>query len=127
MNSVLTPLRRILNNRNNNQGNKALGELLVDHNLLTPPDLERAEAQAKQKSVGLNDALLDGGFLSESDLRVFLAVESQLPVKDVTQVASQPQSLDALSMGGLWPTRSCPSLSMEIFSLLRLNTHCAGV
>ena len=100
INSVLKPLVRRFGRGHQYHDKKALYELLVNHTLLSPADLERAESIADQDGVDLNSAILDGGFLSESDLRVFLALESHLPVQDVSQVASQPQALGALSLGG---------------------------
>ena len=71
------------------------GQILLDHNLISLDDLQRVQAIAKGNGVSL-EALLDGGFLSESALTSFLTLKLNLPVMDITHVPSQPLAMKYL-------------------------------
>ncbi len=72
---------------------KSLEEMLLEEKLITPAQLEIAQALQKQQGGTLNDILLKQGAVKPEQLAVLLSIKLNLPLIDLKRHVIQPQAL----------------------------------
>jgi general secretion pathway protein E len=72
---------------------KNLGEMLIEEKLITPQQLETAQAEIQQKGGKLSDTLLKLGMVKPDELAVVLSIYLNAPLIDLKRHAIQPQAL----------------------------------
>ena len=87
---------------------KSVGQLLLEHNLISIDNLKWAQSVACEKGITLEEALLDTGVISESVLTSYLTFELKLPVVDITRVPSESSALEAVSKGAAFAYKALP-------------------
>lgn len=73
-----------------------LKAFLLDSGLVSPPDLKKAEADAKKNGIPLQAALLNGGYLKEEELRRLEAYILGIPFVDISKTNIDPQILNII-------------------------------
>ncbi len=76
---------------------KAIGELLVRESLINIDQLEQAKKSQRQNGGKLTSALVNLGFVNESDLAEFLGNQFNLPTIDLSSFECERGALDMLS------------------------------
>ena len=72
---------------------KSLGDMLIEEKLITPEQLESAQAVQRQKGGKLSDILLKQGLVKAEELAVVLSIQLKLPLIDLRRHTVQPQAL----------------------------------
>ncbi|OGO01793.1 MAG: hypothetical protein A2Y90_05210 [Chloroflexi bacterium RBG_13_52_12] len=67
--------------------------MLVEEQLITPEQLETAQAQQRQKGGKLSDILLNQGLVKAEQLAIVLSIQLSLPLIDLKRHTIQPQAL----------------------------------
>ncbi len=72
---------------------KSLGEMLIEERIITPQQLETAQAQTMKKGGKLGDTLLQLGMVKAEDLAVVLSIYLNAPLIDLKRHTIQPKAL----------------------------------
>jgi len=72
---------------------KSLGEMLIEEQLITPQQLETAQAELRQKGGKLSDILLKLGMIKAEELATVLSIQLNLPLIDLKRHTIQPRAL----------------------------------
>ena len=87
---------------------KSVGQLLLEHNLISIENLQLAQSVACEKGISLEEALLDTGVIGESVLTSYLTLELNLPVIDIARFPSESSALEAVSKGAAFAYKALP-------------------
>ena len=85
-----------------------MGQLLLEHNLISIDNLQLAQSVACEKGVSLEEALLNTGLVGEAVLTSYLTIELDLPVIDITHVPSESSALESVSKGAALAYKALP-------------------
>jgi general secretion pathway protein E len=72
---------------------KTLAEMLIEEHVITPQQLETAQAHIRKKGGKLSDVLLQLGLVKPEDLAVILSIYLNAPLIDLKRHAIQPAAL----------------------------------
>jgi len=72
---------------------KSLADMLIEEHVITPQQLETAQAQIRKKGGKLSDTLLQLGLVKAEDLAVILSIYLNAPLIDLKRHAVQPAAL----------------------------------
>ncbi|MEM7541865.1 MAG: GspE/PulE family protein [Pseudomonadota bacterium] len=78
------------------EGNKPLGQRLIDAGLINQPQLNLALREKDRTGAYLGEALVNLGFISDDTLTTFLAAETQTQVVDVVNAVIDEQVLQLI-------------------------------
>lgn len=73
-----------------------LGEILVQNNLISKDDLEKALLKGKQTGRKLGRVLVETGRLSESDISKAVANQLKIPFTELTELSLDPENVNKL-------------------------------
>ena len=83
--------------QNNNYRNKRLGEILIEKELISPKDLEKAFRIQKKTGQRLGEILVEQGILSEEDLLKALSLKLNIPTAEIDSYAIDPAVVEIIS------------------------------
>ena len=73
-----------------------LGDLLVQNNIITEPQLMQALSAQRESGRKLGAVLVEQGFVSEHDLLTFLSQHLQVPLINIPEYRVQPEHVKLL-------------------------------
>lgn len=76
---------------------KRLGELLIDHHVITPQQLEKVLEQQQREGGRIGSLMVQMGILTEHELLGFVAQQLGFPLLDLNQTAIDEQAVKLLS------------------------------
>jgi type IV pilus assembly protein PilB len=76
---------------------RKLGEILLNHNLITKEQLAKAIEEQKKTGKRMAEVLTELGLVSEEDLARALSAQLGIPYTDLNSAGVEPEAIDLLS------------------------------
>jgi MSHA biogenesis protein MshE len=93
-----------------------LGDLLIDHDLISPAQLEQALAEQKQSGQKLGKVLIEDGYLTEDQMLEALSQQLKIPFIDLLHYKFNPDVIKLI-----------PEIQSRRFRAVALNTDSTGI